>query len=131
MILEHDRDNSTIPSSSAGLPELPDQFVVGLLREALKALRTRNDRAPLPIVPSRGPFFLRSIAVLILPLDFCVLVLAPHRVCSKHPTRSSPGYKGCPTASRSLSLVSRTRSSRRDARANPIDEAKNSESIQK
>lgn len=61
---------NTIPSSFAGLTELPDQFVAGILQESLNALRTRNDGSTPPIAPSRVPFFLRSIDLLNLPFQF-------------------------------------------------------------
>ena len=43
----------TIPSSFAGLPELPDQFVVDFHQGSLRTLRTRCDKSP-PLTPLRG-----------------------------------------------------------------------------
>ena len=43
----------TIPSSFAGLPELPDQFVVDFHQGSLRTLRTRCDKSH-PLAPSEG-----------------------------------------------------------------------------
>ena len=121
----------TIPSSFAGLPEFPDQFVAGLLQESLNALRTRNDGSTPADRPLKGTLFSPADRYSQSSYPFLRAGSSPHQVCSSHPTRSDPGCKGCPTASRSLSLASRIRPGKKRCCANPIDEVMNSGSTQK
>ena len=95
----------TIPSSFAGLPELPDQYALELHREALNAGHTRNDLSPLlERVPQRNPLFFRADFPKCFP-PFCKNVPPEsftYRFARVHRSPPGPLCKGCPTASREL-----------------------------
>ena len=95
----------TIPSSFAGLSELPDQYALELHREALNAGHTRNDLSPLlERVPQRNPLFFRADFPKCFP-PFCKNVPPEsftYRFARVHRSPPGPLCKGCPTASRML-----------------------------
>ena len=80
----------TIPSSFAGLPEFPDQFVAGLLQESLNALRTRNDgNHPCRSSPQGDPFFSgRQIFSIFLSIFVCWFITSSGLQQSSYQIRS-------------------------------------------
>ena len=96
----------TIPSSFAGLPELPDQYPHDFHQGSLKTGDTRNYLSPLlQRVPRRNPLFFCAYFQMCFSLLSAKMPLPhslPIRFARVHRSPPGPACKGCPTASRIL-----------------------------